>query len=488
MTVTGRRITRSTAAYSVAAILQRATPLLLLPLFARILTPEEFGQIGIATTIAAAVAVVVSLGLESAVFRGYVQAASTRDKGSFITTVGGFALVAPFALSVVFGITIAPALGSLFDIPVDALRLAGIGAAFSASSTLVPLALLRAQERLGDYLQLTGVQVMVLPVLTVVFVITLHLAVTGWMLAYAIANAVLLFRGLALVRQDWSGEFNFEHLQRALTFGLPLVPHAISHWALAVSDRAILGAFVAAATVGGYYVAYLFSLPVSLVAIALSQATQPLFAEASTSDDQWRQLASVSEGQAIVVWFVAISAALLGPTILLLALPREYAPAAEFIPWLAVGAGLFGLYLVPVSAIVLTAGRTSHLWAFTVVAAMTNVALNFVFVPRLGPIAAAINTTAGYGVLLVCVFVYSRWIGRPAVPIEPIRIALGLLLMTVPAALAAVLTPEGTLMSLVIRSIVVAGIAGAFLFVGPLRPQARAALQAIRSAGAEGRL
>ena len=167
----------------------------------------------------------------------------------------------PLTLAILFGVVVAPPLARAFGVPTDALRLAGIGAAATASATLGPMVILRADERLRAYLQLTALQVLVVPVLTIVFVGVAQLSVSGWMLAYALGAAVLLVRGLLVLGHRWSTSVDTAYLRQALAFGIPLLPHALSHWALSVSDRAILGAFVAASVVGEYYVAYLFCLP-----------------------------------------------------------------------------------------------------------------------------------------------------------------------------------------------------------------------------------
>ena len=68
------QLIRGTATYTIGAILQRSVTFLLLPLFTRILSPAEFGQVGILTTLASAASVLASFGLETAVFRAIRRA------------------------------------------------------------------------------------------------------------------------------------------------------------------------------------------------------------------------------------------------------------------------------------------------------------------------------------------------------------------------------------------------------------------------------
>ena len=470
------RVMRGTMAFTAGAVLQRAIVFLLLPFFTRILSPSEFGEIGVITALAAILSVVVSFGLETAIFRGFIAIGDKTQAVQFVNTVGGFALVVPISLAAI-SMLVAPALAEIFDVPTDALRLASVGAALTTSATLVPLTLLRAQERLGDYLQLTALQVLVTPVLTFAFVAVFGWGVVGWMLAFALSSFILLIRGLVILRHRWSLVFEVAALRNALAFGVPLIPHALSHWGLSVSDRAILGAYVAAPQVGAYYVAYLASLPVSLFAIALSQATQPMYAEATTVDGR-ADIGRIITVQAVAIVGLTAAIALVGPAIAFLLFPADFAATAGLIPWLAVGAGLFGLYLIPMNAISVMAGRTRRVWIITLVAATVNIGLNLILVPQIGVAAAAVNTTIGYGLLLVGVFLYMRRVCEPPIPHEWKRIAMGALLMGVPSVIAAVVIPPSSGFGLAARIAVIMA-ATVMLLIGPFNKEARSLWRAI---------
>ena len=475
---------RGTATYATAAVLQRAIPFLLLPLFVRFLTPAEFGEIGILTTLATAAGVLLSFGLETTIFRSYLLARGDAEaRRALLGTVGGFAIIVPLAISGVFIAFGAPALAPTLGLPTAALQLAAAGAAVNAGATSVPLALLRADERLGAYLQLTGLQAISTALLTILFVVVLGWGPVGWMLAYAVASATLLLRGLAIYRSAWSPSLDTQRLRRALAFGLPLVPHAASHWALAVSDRAILGAFVPAAEVGAYYVAFLLCLPISTVATAMSQATQPLFSEAATSTEARSEVTRASTAHAGLVGWTGAAVVLLGPPLIHLAFPPDYWRAAEFIPWQALGLSLFGLYLLPMNAISLTAGRTKRVWMITLLAAIANVGLNLLLIPRIGTIAAAINTTIGYAILLVGVFLYSRAVCKPPISYELIRILMSLLVVGILCLAGMLLIPFDAGGGLALRAGVLLVVSGALAFSGLLGQRARLALGLLRAVG-----
>lgn len=446
---------RGTAAFAAASIVQRSVGFLLLPLYARILTPGEYGQIGVITGVTAALGTVLGLGLETAIFRARIRyVAAPGAAHAFVNTVGGFALAVPIFVGSVLSVVAVPAAAEAFDVPVDALRAALIGTALSVSATLVPLAVLRSQERLGDYVRLTGIQVVLTMGLTLLLVAVMRWGVTGWMLANALSSFLLLSRGLIVLNHRWSMTFDIRYLRQALAFGLPLVPHALSHWGLSLSDRVVLGVFVDPAQVGHYYVAYQFGLPISVLAISLAQGVQPLYAQAADSSDRRIEIAQISTHQVLVIAFVAAVIAVVGPAAVVVALPVGYAEATQFIPWIALGVCLFGLYLIPVNAVTVMAGRTRWLWAVSGIAALANIGLNLAFVPRFGPLAAAINTAVGYAILLGGVFLYMRRVCDPPIPYEWRRIGLGLALIASVSTSAMIIAPSEPIIAVVVRSAV----------------------------------
>lgn len=461
------RLVRGTAVFAVASVVQRTIGFLLLPIYARVLEPAEYGQIGVITAVSAALGTVLGFGLETAVFRARVQFRDDPPQAHvFVNTVGAFALTVPAAAALLLALAAGPAVASAFDVPLVALQVSLAGTALYASATVVPLALLRAQERLRDYLRLTSTQVVLNVALMVLLVVVLRLGVLGWMIAVAASSGVLLIRGLFLLGHRWTTDFDVRYLRHALAFGLPLVPHALSHWGLSLSDRAVLGALAAPAEVGAYYVAYQLALPISMIAVALSQGVQPMYARASVDPVARQAAGAATTHQALVVAGLAGTIAVLGPPTVFAVLPREYADAAAFIPWIALGVGLFGLYLIPMNAVSIMAGHTKWVWVLTLFAAATNIGLNLVLVPRMGAMAAAIDTAVAYGVLLVGVSVYMRRVVAEPLEYDWRRIGIGIGLIAAGSASAMMLTPHDPAIALVLRSSIIVAVAGLLVLTG----------------------
>lgn len=436
------RVARGGAVYVVMSALQRAMPFLLLPVFAAVLSPEEYGRIAVLVAVTGALSAVLGFGLETAVLRTYVQLDADPDsRQTFVTSVGIFATLAPLVGAVVAAITLLSTVG-LNGEPGAVVVVAFAGAALQTSSTVLVMAVLRAQERLRAYSLVALMQTIGSPVAALLLVAVLDLGVPGWFVAHAGVALATLGVGLVLLEDQWVRRFSIGHLRDALRYGLPLLPHGLSHWTLNLSDRLILAAFVAASTVGVYNVAYQLAAPVGVLLIALRQGTMPLYAEAATRPRVRGDLGRIVTLQAHLTGILGMTVALLGSTVVPLLFPTAYGEAAAFVPLVALGFVFFGLYLIPVDAMSIMLGRTTWLWVPTALAAAVNVGLNLALVPALGAWAAALNTAIAYGILLVGVMVLRSRAAGPRIPYDLRRIAIGVGAAGAAYVAGALLTPE----------------------------------------------
>jgi O-antigen/teichoic acid export membrane protein len=269
----------------------------------------------------------------------------------------------------------------------------------------------------------------------------LGLGITGLVFGTLVASVVLVAVALPSIDHRWSTAISRVMVVEALAFGIPLLPHALSHWALALSDRLILGANVGDAPVGVYGLAYQLTAVVTVIAVAVNQAVMPRYARAQSVRGE-PGLRTLITSQALLVGFVGLATAVLGPPLVHLALPASYQLAALVIPPVALGFVFLGWYLIPMDSIVLVAGRTKWIFVCSVVAALTNIVLNLLLVPEFGVMAASVNTAVGYAVLLVLVLAYGRSNQDSWAPVDWAGILTGCGVMLAAYALASALTPQ----------------------------------------------
>ena len=433
-----------TAVYGVVGFSQRALTFLLLPLYTRTIGPDEYGQLALVWTLTGALTILLSFGLETAIFRTYFRlAGDPRERDSFISTLAVFLFVVPTLLTVAVMLTVLPFIDNWNALPTEFALIGLLATSTYVSATVLPLALLRAEERLGDYLKITAFHLITYTGLTVILVVGFDAGVRGWLISYLVTSILLFPIGIAVSRRYWTTRLSPRHLLAALAFGLPLVPHLFAHWGLSLSDRAILSAWVDASELGVYNLGYQIGASASLFIVAMNRSILPAYGRALTNQAARLSLTRLVTYQVLLVAFAGLATALLGPPAVRFVMPETYSRAADVIPWIALGSVFYGLYVIPMNTVSMIAGETRWVWLATLLAATVNVTLNLLFVPVWGIMAAAINTVIGYAVLFLIIGTYAQWRHGGVLAYEWRRIGVGLGLAGA-IYVAAVMTTPGS--------------------------------------------
>src|SRR5205823_5209770 len=93
-----------------------------------------------------------------------------------------------------------------------------------------------------------------------------------------IAQITMTSIAIALLFRNWfTAHLSWRHVGSALVFGLPLVPHLLSAWALTFVDRIMLEHFVPLRDVGFYNLGYNFGMGMLVLVTSINQAYQPYY-------------------------------------------------------------------------------------------------------------------------------------------------------------------------------------------------------------------
>jgi O-antigen/teichoic acid export membrane protein len=448
-----RRSLVSGGAFALGNAAQRVFVFLLLPIYTAVLSPGEYGRLGLLITIQAGVTVALSAGMETGVFRRYFRLeGDPHAQRRFVASAWkSLAIAAPsIALIVSLPLVMLVPDSSVFR-PEEA-TVAVFAAATLVAATIVPFTVLRAEQRLKDYIALTVITGLSAAILTVLFVVVLRIGVMGYFVGSLIANILTLVAALYIVPWRRVDTFDKAGMRSTLAIALPLVPHTLSHWSLVLMDRAVLAVLVVPSVLGVYTLASNLAMPALILVLSLTQGFMPSYARAHAGSHAVKDLRDAITTQILLVFFIGCAIALLAPIAVDVMAPA-YSRAANLIPWLVLGYVFLGLYYVPMNAISLIIGRTTFVWVFTVLAATTNLGLIYVLVPVYGLIAAAVASTAGYLVLFVLITIYAIRLGVRLM-IDWTRIVGGAALFGISYTLGAALTPDDAVTGFLCRSVI----------------------------------
>lgn len=372
------------------------------PILSHLLTRADFGLLGLTRTTGNLLSSFYRLGLDGAANRIYYdvegnEIAQRRTLG----TINSFLLVWVVLLSLgqeLLGPTI-------YAHAFDGLPYAPYGrfvAYALACNTLVALAQMvwGAQERAK---LLTGLRIVTLLLTTAItfgLLLGPKLGVLSVYIGQAVGPTLLVWVHL---RFAW-GRFGFawdpRAIRSALVFGLPMVIHSTSHWALDAADRFMLEHYLGREAVGVYTVAYGSTSTLLMVNASINSAYVPQFIRAQGQPDGARFVA-----KSVTYLFVSVLAATLGfvifaPLVIRTLYAARFAEAAQYSPILALAAPLHAVYLVYVNVLFFV-NRTSVIPFLTLTAGIVNVAFNAFMIPRFGLFGAVLATVVGYAALAI---------------------------------------------------------------------------------------
>ena len=406
-----RRLATRSAIFVVADFLQLAIGFFLLPLYTSHLGPADYGALSVARAVGAILIVLYLQSLESAYVRFYYDLEDERRRREFFGSL--WVVQLGYTAVITAGLEIAGRAGlfeHLISVPYDPhLRLVVWTTFLIATALLLPRALFLAREQAWYYAG-SNIFLFLLSLAAIVYFVAWRgEGAAGSLRGTFIATACVAVPGVAYVLYNIRLTVNMQDVKRALALALPLVPHLLSLWVLSLADRVILERYVSLDDVGVYSLGYQIGSVPQLVAFAVATAIDPFyFRVAATRADARPILSTLATYYILIVTCAGIATVALAPEMITLMKARpEYRAALTVIPWVVLGSAVRGFYFVFLAALTY-AKSVRMLPLVTVAAAILNIALNVILIPRFGYIAAAITTVAAYVVQAVMLYYFAQ--------------------------------------------------------------------------------
>lgn len=216
------------------------------------------------------------------------------------------------------------------------------------------------------------------------------------------------------VRPVWPAR---DTLDAQLRYGLPLVVTFALGWVIASSDRLLIGWLLDVEAAGRYAVGYDLAQNSLGVLLAIVQvAAYPLAVRALEERGPEAAQEQIRRNGELILCLALSSAAglaVLAPQIAVVVVGAEFRDTtANLLPWVGLAAAIGGIKAFHFD-VAFHLGRKSHgLVASGAIAALVNIVLNILMIPRFGLLGAAYATVLAY----LSGSIASLWLGREAFP------------------------------------------------------------------------
>jgi O-antigen/teichoic acid export membrane protein len=392
------------AVYGAANLVTAAIPLLLLPIFVRVLSPEDFGQIAMFSVVQVMLLPLLGLSSKSAVLREYYD--DTLELPSLVAT-SLLILLATTAAAAIFILIAGPWLAPLLHLSVGWIMLAVLATAAQFVIS-VRLALWQAARTPWPYVSFQVLLAIFNGSISLGLVLATGLGWHGRVLGLSIAVTGFCLVGLWHLRSH--GEIRWTPRWRdacnMLRFSAPVALAGVAAAIFAVTDRVFIVNLLGIEQAGSYAVALQLALVVALVTQAFNRAYTPWLFEKLRDGGDASNLQVVRQSYLYFAGLLAVAllVAALSP-LAIFVVGARYAQSLELVPYLAVGTAIAGMYSIVLNFIY-HARRTMLLLIITAVSAITGVVAMTALIHLNGITGAAQAFVLAQGVL----FVMTWWI------------------------------------------------------------------------------
>ena len=406
-----KSLAQHTAVYGMGDLLGRAVSILLVPIYARHLTPADNGILSLAFAFIGFSAVFYSLGLNPALIR--LLSGKTdlgKHRAAFSST---------FLALLVTGVI----LSSLIWINAESLARYLLGSAnYSAIFELIAAVVLldalseplftlcRARQRSFHYAIVRVIQYTLQLGLTAYFIASLGrgpIAVfEANLISSLFALIVMLPVGLRLIRPT----FDVRALRELLRFGLPFVPSAFSFLIISLSDRFLIRFFLDLDNLGIYGITYKIGLPIFFIVKAFRSAWAPAVLDETEEDETRQMCARVTTYFTLFGIFGCLILATFAREIIVLIAgdnAQIYLDGIRVVPLVGLAFFFYGLYII-LTAGVYAKGRAGSLPFIVGTGACVNIAINIFLLPKIGFIAAAYSTLIAHVLMTILLYLIVR--------------------------------------------------------------------------------
>jgi O-antigen/teichoic acid export membrane protein len=393
-----RQFSRDTLLYGLGKGLKKFIGLLLLPFYTRALSPAEFGILDTLGAMMFFISVFLTLGLDSSSSYFYFKTQDEKERGEILFTSFCLRLLAivPSLFLSFFSSTISLWLFKTEDYTTTVL----------ITLLLIPANVIMSEQELiyrfnrraWGFNIITIAKSLCNIVGGLLLVVHYKTSVSGAQLASLLSTIlVILISFFSYTRFRYVYRFSIAQAKQLVRFGFPLIWASLGVWVYSVSDRFFLMHYNAFDDIGFYSIGSTFSQPLGLFNMAIQMSFGVLFYEIYHKEDSPEKERSKSMMRNILYIYVSLALlisvllSVFSFEIIKLVATEKFINGIVVIPVLTLSL-VFAQSIEIVPAGISLAEKTWHYTWIITVAAIVNAGLNFIFIPMMGFMGAAITT------------------------------------------------------------------------------------------------
>lgn len=399
MLKTIKDLTKHSIIYGSGSILSKLLGLVLLPIFTRFLTTADYGILSLLIITGSISVVIAKLGLGSALFREVIYRESDQStvmSTAFYFILGESALF--FGILIAFSSNISILIFGTSDYAY-LLKLILL-TRFLEVFKIITMARLRIREQSKLYATLSVLNFIIGAILNIYFIVILHWGVEGLITAGLITAVIFALIFLILIKRDLKLSFSTAILRRLLNFGVPLVPAGLASLLMTSADRYFLQHFTTTTEVGLYSIGYKIGLIMGLIVHSVQLAWPSHMFSIAKEQDAKQQFSKILTYYIVVFGFIGLGMSVCAREVIAIMTTPKFYNAYTIVPLIVLSYIFYGVRFITNTGLAIK-NKMKYMPPIIIGAAVLNLYLNYLFIPRYGMMGAAGATVISYFVLVV---------------------------------------------------------------------------------------
>jgi len=386
-----RQFFKDSFLYGISSIVVQGIPILVLPVYVRLLSPPEYGALEILTIFAAFVNLTVALEITQGFARHYPDARTEAEKREYASTALWFTLAA-------YGLFAGVAL--LFSRPLTAMILHAAAWENTLSVAIVATGLngvylllqnqLRWQMKPLAYVTASMIYVFLSVSAGIALIFLYRTGVAGVFYGQIIGASAAGCSAWFMGRKNYAFIFSRTKCKEMLTFSLPLIPSSISVIVAGYVDRIAIQNLMTLDDVGIYSAGFRVASIANILMAGIYFSLTPLIYQNYRKEGTPRDIVRIFKYFLCGTLPVLMGLSLFSKELMRLFTTPPYYGAWAVIPVLAVASVCSKMYIFAPGLDIQKKTKTIAL--INIAAAAVNVALNLLLIPPLGILGAALAT------------------------------------------------------------------------------------------------
>jgi O-antigen/teichoic acid export membrane protein len=403
--------TKNSVIYGFGNMAGKLSGIILLPLYTKYLSIEEFGLIALYEVIFQLLSILGTFGMKSSLMRYYWDKEYKDHARESVFNTFLVVVVLSILSLVLSGIILNTFSQLIFDTRVSLeLNIVFIVSTFIRVIADFILMLLRIQHKAAKQTRFQLISLVLTVGLTWVFIKYFGLDLVGIFLALGISNLIITFLLFPYLARNLLAKLNLAFIKEFFRYGSPLSLASLLTIILVLSDRFILNHFMDLGVVGNYSLAYKITNIIHVIVVtSFMNSYVHVFYREMDKEDSGRFYSKILTYFSFVIIFMSMLIVVFSSEVIkvLAQTNADYWDSIQLIPYLIIGVIIAGIRQIVVLPLTKDK-RTKVISAVTIAASFLNLGLNFLLIPRFSAIGAALSTNFAQLFALVYLYAASR--------------------------------------------------------------------------------